>query len=72
MRAPATYVPETEIARRASGAIWLAAATGLTETAIAVLRALWPKHNARRLDVSPVSDHWLAEHRVGSNDGVSV
>jgi hypothetical protein len=54
-----------------SGAISLAAATGLTATAIAILRALWPKHKARRLDVGPVSDHWLAEHRAGSNDGVS-
>ena len=51
-----------------SGAIWLVTAAGLTVTAIAALRALWPKHNARRLDVGPVSDHWLAEHRVTSND----
>ena len=54
-----------------SGAIWLVVAAGLTVTAIAALRALWPKHDARPLDVGPVSDHWLAEHRVGSNDGVS-
>jgi hypothetical protein len=54
-----------------SGAIWLVAATGLTVTVIAALRALWPEHNASRLDVGPVSDHWLAEHRVGSNDGLS-
>jgi len=50
-----------------SGAIWLVTAAGLTVTAIATRRALWPKH-ARPLDVGPVSDHWLAEHRVTSND----
>jgi len=51
-----------------SDAIWIVAAASLTVAMIAALRVLWPKHSARRLDVGPVSDHWLAEHRVGSND----
>jgi len=49
--------------------VWLTLAVGIA-TVLAIVRLLWAKSTARRLDVGSVSNHWVAEHSIGSGNDV--
>ena len=52
------------------GAIWLAVVAGIT-TVAAIVRVVRTRTSASRLDVGAVSNQWVAEHRVGSENSAS-
>jgi hypothetical protein len=55
---------------RMSGAFWLVIGAGIA-TVFAIVRVYRAKRTARRLDVGSVSNQWVVEHRVGSDNGVN-
>jgi hypothetical protein len=53
-----------------SGAIWFAVVAGIA-TVVAIVRVSRTRTSLRRLDGGAVSNRWVAEHRVGSDNSAS-
>jgi hypothetical protein len=53
-----------------SRAIWFAVVAGIA-TVVATVRVIRTRISLRRLDIGAVSNQWVAEHRVGSDNSAS-